>query len=405
MGVKVLFVCHRLPYPPKFGGQVRAFNMIQHLARDHDVTVASLARSDEEEEDGKGLADHCHDCIVERISPSVAAGRMIMRLPTAIPSSMGYFYSPALARRINRAVAKTRYDLIVVHSSSVAQYVEDFRDIPKIIDFADMDSQKWLIYAKVRGFPLSLGYWLEGVKLRQEEAEIARKFDYCTLTTEAEQETLEAYGVDTPVGWFPNGVDLEFFAPTADPYTPDKMCFIGRMDYYPNQQAMFWFCDEVLPLIRTQRPQATLTIVGADPSPKVVALGELPGVTVTGTVPEVKPHVLSSAVNVAPLLIARGVQNKILESMAMGVPVVASVLAAKGTDAVPGEHLLAADSAQDFATSCLSLMADPALRDRFAKAGRARMESHHSWPAAMAKMDAIVDDCLARRRDRTASAA
>jgi sugar transferase (PEP-CTERM/EpsH1 system associated) len=219
-------------------------------------------------------------------------------------------------------MARKRFDLILVHCSSVAQYVAGVRGIPKILDFGDMDSQKWLEYARYRPFPLAAGYWLEGKKLEREERRLARLFDLCTATTRAEWETLEGYRTGVATDWFPNGVDSTYFTPTAEPYDANTICFVGRMDYYPNQQCMFDFCANVLPLIRARRPETKLLIVGADPSLAVKKLGDLPGITVTGSVDDVRPYLWRSALMVAPLMIARGTQNKVLEAMAAGVPVV-----------------------------------------------------------------------------------
>ena len=393
--MKILYVCHRFPFPPKRGGKIRPFNMIRHLGEQgHEVTVASLARSDEEAAEGAGLADHCHAVIGEQVGRAAAAARMVARLPTTVPSSMGYFYSPALARRIREALARERFDLVFVHCSSVAQYVSHVRDTPKILDFGDMDSQKWLEYAKFHRFPMSTGYWLEGTKLEREEKRLARHFDLCTCTTLAERQTLDAYDTGVATGWFPNGVDAEFFSPDGDGYEPDAICFIGRMDYYPNQQAMFGFCRETLPLIQARRPGVTLTIVGADPSPAVRQLGDLPGVTVTGSVPDVRPYVRRAALSVAPLLIARGTQNKILESMAMGVPVVASQCAANGVDAVAGEHILVGDTPLEVCDAVVSVLADSGYRDTLATRARERVLTNHSWSSSMKRLDALIEQCV-----------
>jgi len=394
--MKILYVCHRFPFPPNRGGKIRPFNMIRHLSERHQVTVASLARSPDEAEAGKGIAPHCHAYMMETVSNAGAIARMVAGAPTPEPASMGYFRSGRLARRIRAELRRTRFDLIFVHCSSVAPYVAGVRGVPKILDFGDMDSQKWLDYAEVRPFPTSFVYWLEGAKLRRAEEKLARAFDTCTCTTRAEFETLEGYGVGTPADWFPNGVDLDYFSPVAEPYDPNRIVFVGRMDYFPNQQAMVAFCADMFPRIRGRRPDATLAIVGANPSREIKALGELPGVTVTGTVPDVRPHVTRAAVALAPLAIARGTQNKILESLAMGVPVVSSLAAAKGIDAVSGEHFLAADDAEAVAALVLRLLDDPGERARFAAAGRARMESHHNWPASMARLDGIIEACLGR---------
>jgi sugar transferase (PEP-CTERM/EpsH1 system associated) len=259
-----------------------------------------------------------------------------------------------------------------------------------------MDSQKWLEYRHHKPFPLSLGYWLEGAKLEREEARLARQFDFCTTTTPAEWQTLEDYRTGVATDWFPNGVDANYFSPTGAPYDPDTICFIGRMDYYPNQACMLEFCQTTLPLLKSKRPGIKLRIVGADPSRQIRKLAEIPGVTVTGSVADVRPFVLESALMVAPLDIARGTQNKILEAMAMGVPVVTSTVAASGVDAVNGEHFLAASSPEQYADAILRIMENPVERERLARAGRERMLSHHSWDKSMDRLDGIIERCVDR---------
>jgi sugar transferase (PEP-CTERM/EpsH1 system associated) len=366
--------------------------MIRHLTGSgHQVTVASLARSAQEAEDGRGIAAHCAHYELAEVRELAQMARMLVQLPTTTPSSMGYFYSPILAWRIRGLLARERFDLVFVHCSSAAQYVADVRGIPKILDFGDMDSQKWLEYARYKPFPLSWGYWLEGRKLEREERRLARRFDMCTATTRAEWETLERYETGTPTDWFPNGVDSEYFSPGEEPYDPDSISFVGRMDYYPNEQCMLDFCRNVFPRLRQRRPNLRLSIVGADPVPSVRKLAELPGVTVTGSVPDVRPYVRRSAAMVAPLSIARGTQNKILEAMAMGVPVVTSHAAAGGVDAVQQEHLLVAgDPAEQYA-ALLRVLEDAQERGRLALAGRARVLSHHAWPASMRRLDHIIE--------------
>jgi sugar transferase (PEP-CTERM/EpsH1 system associated) len=394
--LNVLYLCHRFPFPPTRGGKIRPFNMIRHLsASGHRVTACSLVRSAPEATEGEGIAPHVVERVMGRVHEPLQWARMVARLPLPTPSSMGYFYSPALARQVRRLLAAQRWDLIFVHCSSVAPYVEHVQDVPKILDFGDMDSQKWLDYATHKPFPLSIGYRLEGQKMLAAEKRLARRFDLCTATTRAEWQTLESYGTAAATDWFPNGVDGEFFAPADKPCDADTISFVGRMDYYPNQECMARFCRETWPLLKAQRPALKLTVVGADPSPAMRALGRLPGVTVTGSVPDVRPYVRRSALMVAPLAIARGTQNKILESMAMGVPVVTSSIAAGGVDASAPEHFLVADTPAELAAAVLRVVENPAERARLAQAGRARMLSHHSWAGSMKRLDAIVERCVA----------
>jgi polysaccharide biosynthesis protein PslH len=392
--MNVLYLCHRFPFPPKRGGKIRPFNMIRHLhAEGHHVHVASLVRSEQEAAEGAGLAAHCASFDMGRVSEPAQYTRMVARLPLATPSSMGYFYSPQLAEQVRRRLAERAWDLIFVHCSSVAQYVQHVRGVPKILDFGDMDSQKWLEYANFKPFPLSMGYRLEGQKMLVAEKRLARQFDLCTATTRAEWQTLNSYGTGAQTDWFPNGVDADFFSPTDGRYDADTISFIGRMDYYPNQECMARFCKTVWPLLRQQRPAMKLLIVGADPTPAMRALGSLPGVTVTGSVPDVRPFIRGSALMVAPLAIARGTQNKILEAMGMGVPVVTSSAAAGGVDADAERHFLVADNAAETASAVLRIVSNPQERARLALAGRERMLSHHAWPRSMERLDQIIARC------------
>ncbi len=396
--MKVLFICHRVPFPPKRGGKIRPFNIIRHLhEQGHEVTVASLARSQAEVDEAEGLARHCSQRLVEVVDDRLAWPRMVAWLPTTRPSSFGYFHSPRLQQRIDAELAKGAPDLIFVHCSSVAPYVAHAQAGVKIIDFGDMDSQKWREYSQHRAFPLSAGFWLEAVKLERTERLLADRFDLATCTTRAEMESLQALGARGATAWFPNGVDAEFFKPSGSDYEPDLVTFIGRMDYFPNQQAVLRFCAEVLPELQRRRPGTRFEIVGADPSPEIRKLGELAGVTVTGSVPDVRPYVTRAALTIAPLEIARGTQNKILESMAMGVPVVCSRQASGGVDAVPEEHLLVHDTPAQLIEQILRILDSRELRQRLAAAGRARVLSNHSWPSSMQRLDALIAAQFARR--------
>jgi hypothetical protein len=386
-----------MPYPPSDGARVRAFHIIRHLARSHEVTVATPVRTADEQKAAEQLRPHCSTVITGRITRPAAAARMVKNLATATPSSMGFFYSAQLAAKIKQAGP---FDMVFVYCSSVAAYVEGIEGAVKVIDFVDMDSQKWLVYAKAHRFPRSWGYWLEGTKLQRAEAAIARDFDLCLCVTPGELATLRSFGVDSATGWFPNGVDLDYFAPAGESYDPNALCFVGRMDYFPNQQAVTDFCDHVLPKVQKARPQASLTIVGAEPPRPVRELARRPGVTVTGTVADVRAFVRRSAVSVAPLKIARGVQNKILEAMAMGVPVVASPQTAQGVDAVPGQHLMVAADADAMAVAVIRLLSDEGERQRLARAGREHVIQTYSWDEAMRQLDALLAPVLKQKLGR-----
>jgi hypothetical protein len=388
--MRILFIAHRFPYPPTFGSKVRSFHMIRHLAQAHDVSVVSLTRGQDERAQADGIAPYCRSFEAFPVNEWVQLAKVAATLPTPLSASEAYFHSSAMQRRIRTLLASRSFDLLVVHCSSVGHYVSGADGLPKVIDYCDVDSQKWSDYAGVRPWPLSWGYRWEALRVRRAERRLGERFSAVTLATAGEAALLRSLGVRGEIDWFPNGVDLDHFRPASQGYDPNVLTFVGRMDYFPNEQCMVDFCRDVLPLLRRRRPALRLQIVGAHPTPRVRRLAALPGVTVTGAVPDVRPFVQGSALTIAPLAVARGTQNKILESMAMGVPVVASRVAAAGVDATAGEHLLVADDAQGYCDAIERLVGDARFRARVGEAGRARVESHHTWSAAMAKFDGIV---------------
>ena len=404
--MKVLFLCHRFPFPPNRGGKIRPFHMVRHLHESgHSVVVASIARSDAEARAGEGLAPHCTRFLMGRISQGGAVARMLATVPTPSPASMGYVLAPSLRTDVRRLLESESWDQVLVHCSSIAPYVADFAGAPKHLDFGDMDSEKWLDYAKERPFPLSAVYWLEGTKLRRAEALLARRFDTCSCTTPREVETFLSRGLGDQADCIPNGVNSEYFAPDGGAYDPNAIVFVGRLDYFPNIQGVVRFAREVFPVIRAAKPSAELTLVGAAPVAEVRRLAEAPGITVTGTVDDVRPYARRAAVTVAPLTIARGTQNKILESMALGVPVVSTPVAAAGVQAVPGEHIAVAELGAGFAEAVVRLMEDAGERRRLSEAARARVLSHHTWDASMEALDRALSRCRETYQARAARSA
>jgi len=387
--MKILFVCHRLPYPPSRGGKIRPFNMISHLARTNSVVVASLSHTEQEAEAGMGLRDYCEDVITEVLPERIRWMQATKALLSTTPSSVAYFWSHALHRRIQERVYRTKFDVIMVHCSSVAQYVLDYPDSFRILDYGDLDSEKWSEYSRWKPFPFSMGYALESRKLRRYEHELALRFDRCSVTTQREKESFEALQVPTPCNVIPNGVDTSYFRRTGNSFAP-VVLFLGRMDYFPNIDGILYFVHQVLPLIRKRMPNVEFRIVGSNPSSKIRELAKIPGVLVTGHVPDVRHYANDAAVSVAPLRIARGTQNKILESMAMGIPVVASPPAAKGIDAVPGRDLLVAEDTESFAERVLEVLENHHLRKSLSEAALKQLEAAHRWSASMSTLDRIV---------------
>jgi sugar transferase (PEP-CTERM/EpsH1 system associated) len=388
--MNILFVCHRLPFPPTRGGKIRPFHIIKHLNESHSVTVVSLAESVQELEEGLGLKKYCKNLIAEKLSPQVRWIQAYLSLLGGTPSSVAYFRSSRLMRRVKEVLEREHFDLVFVHCAFVAQYVLDIQGSTRIIDFGDLDSEKWFGYSLHKPFPLSLGFKIEARKLRNYEKMIASQFNHCTVTTRGELDSFQKLNVPTPCNVIPNGVDLNYFHNNSkSPQVSNNIVFVGRMDYYPNIDGAEYFVNDILPIIRQQRPNVTFQIVGSNPGRRVYRLASTPGVSVTGHVSDVRPYLTEAEVAVAPLRIARGVQNKVLEALAMKIPSVTTPQVARGLEAIEGEHLLVGNGPAMFAKQVLRLLEDSALRTRISEAGRRFLEEHHTWTASMKILDKV----------------
>jgi sugar transferase (PEP-CTERM/EpsH1 system associated) len=389
--MKILFLCHRFPFPPNDGGRIRSFNMIRHLSRTHSVVVASLAESKDELRQGSGLRKYCDDVIVEVMPPWLRKVQALGALATNEPSSVAYFRCSRLHARIKERLNRTHFDAILVHCAFVAQYVTDWHYGYRILDFCDLDSAKWADYSQQRQFPLSIGYRFESKKLERYEQSIIGHFDRCCVATPGELNSLRTLSSTPFVTVLPNGVDTEYFVgPNDRPAKATTVAFLGRMDYFPNVDGVCYFVRQVLPLIKTQVPDVEFRIVGSNPVSRVRKLSSVPGVVVTGHVPDVRAYLANVAATVVPLRIARGTQNKILESMAMGIAVVASPEAAKGTQAVAGKHLLIGSDPKSFARHVINLLESSELRTRLSSAARKNLEQLHTWPVSMRILDELL---------------
>jgi len=392
--MKILLICHRVPFPPNRGGKIRAFNMVRHLSQNHSVVVASLAHTEQERVESAGLAKYCEQLIVEVLPDSSRWLNACKALATSTPSSVASFWSRGLATKLNELLEQTRFDVVLVHCAFVAQYALQCTDGLRVLDYGDIDSVKWAEYAKWKGFPLSHGYALEAKKLRAYERDIAAHFHQCTVTTEVEKEEFENLGTAKPCTVVPNGVDTTYFTRNGNS-GGNAIIFLGRMHYFPNVDGVCYFAQEVFPLVRREMPDAEFRIIGSNPSARVRNLARVPGVTVTGHVADIRSHVRDAGVSVAPLRIARGTQNKILESMAMAIPVVATPQAAKGVDVVPGRDLLVASDPGAFAEHVVRVLRSDSLRRRLVMSSRAQIEKSHLWPKSMTVLEGLLKSQLA----------
>jgi polysaccharide biosynthesis protein PslH len=387
----VLYLVHRLPYPPDKGDRIRAYHLLRHLSGRAAVHLACLADEPVSPEALAALRALCARVEVVRLAGWSRWPRGLWSLASGRTVSEGVFRSAALFDTVRTWALATPFSAALASASSVAPYlrVPELAGVPKVVDLVDVDSQKWFDYAAATRGPLSWLYRTEGTRLRRLEQGLAKRVRAVTVVSDAEATLFRSFCPDAPVQAVTNGVDLKYFAPA--PVFEEQACvFVGALDYKPNVEGIGWFCREVWPTIQQPRPGAKLYVVGRKPTPTVRRLGELPGVEVVGGVPDVRPSVARSAVAVVPLHIARGVQNKLLEALAMGKAAVASPQALAGVPAEPGTHLLGAATAAEWIDAIGKLLGDEALRRRLGGAGRRFVEERHSWDRCLAPFETLL---------------
>jgi sugar transferase (PEP-CTERM/EpsH1 system associated) len=342
-------------------------------------------------------------CAVVRCEPVGtglrAVARALLRARPGLPLTLGWFRSAALQAWVSAGLAAQRYDAVFVYSSAMAPYVMRGGRAaplpPSLLDLVDVDSEKWLAYAADARTPRRQIWAREARTLLAFERRAAALFDRTILVSEAERERFVTLAPEVAgrVNWVDNGVDLGFFDPRvvfANPYAPGgpPLVFTGTMDYRPNIEAVAWFAREVMPRLRQASDAPEFHIVGARPSPAVLALAALPGVHVTGRVADTRPYIAHAAAAVAPLHIARGIQNKVLEAMALGRPVIASSAAFEGVRAKPGQDLLVVDGAGATARAVADVLrgAHPGL----GKAAHAAVARAHDWAVTLQRLDRLL---------------
>jgi sugar transferase (PEP-CTERM/EpsH1 system associated) len=393
----LLFLAQRIPYPPNKGDKIRSFHILQDLCRHYRVHLGCFVDDDDDWRHLSMLRSMVASCRMLPLSKRNAKLRAMRALISQVPMSLPYYYDRRMDEWVEGVLTHRHPSTAYLFSSPMAQYLLPHPQPPRIVmDFVDVDSQKWTDYATSRQWPMSAVYRREGRLLLSFERKVAQFAAASIFVSEPEKALFGSLAPEaTPhlhaVG---NGIDTSYFSPDRDypivfrPSYP-TLVFTGAMDYWPNVEAVRWFASIVLPLVRQNIPQAHFTIVGLNPTPEVIALGKLPGITVTGRVPDVRPYLAQAKVVVAPLLSARGIQNKVLEGMAMARPVVATSQALEGIVAIPGRHLLVADNAPDFADAVVRAITDPEAT-AMGLAARDQIERHYAWAPQLARLRKLI---------------
>lgn len=393
----LLYLVHRLPYPPNKGDKVRSFHLLRHLAAKHRVFLGTFVDDAQDEACLDRYLDVlrplCADVRVVRLAPRLARLRSLAGLFRGEALTLPYYRNAELQDWVDATLREREIDAAVIFSSAMAQYVRGRAAVRTLVDFVDVDSAKWTQYAGQHRWPMSWLYRREGERLLAFERSVAASAERSFFVTDNEcalflRSAPECAGRVEAVS---NGVDADFFSPAHDlpsPFAAGELAlvFTGAMDYWPNIDAVGWFVAEVLPRLVQESPGLRFHVVGRSPAPAVQALaGE--HVVVSGTVPDVRPYLLHAAVVVAPLRVARGIQNKVLEAMAAARPVLASQECAAAVDATVGRDFLSAATADDYVREIGALLRAPERAAALGRAARQRVLERYSWDAHLARID------------------
>jgi sugar transferase (PEP-CTERM/EpsH1 system associated) len=386
-----LFLTHRVPFPPNRGDRIRSYHILRFLSERAEIDLACLSSEPVADASRRELVGRCRRVAIiqqNRLGRWVSAATTFAANRSA---TEGLFASRALEQVLHHWSEDTRYDAVVAYCSSMGQYlsVGRLRESPCIVDFVDIDSQKWFDYADRARMPMRWLYRHEGRRVRRLEGELIERARAVTVVSSAEADILRKCYPHAPVHVVSNGVDVTHFEQAPDNVIANscgtlasgqaECVFVGALDYLPNVDGITWFAREVWPDVRTQFPSAKLVVVGRRPVSAVHKLARRPGIEVVGEVPDVRPYLHRSRLVVVPLRLARGIQNKVLEAMAAGKPVIASPQALEGLCVVPAKHVYRAATPAQWSSLIGTLLTDDVERQRLAAAGQALVRHHHRW--------------------------
>lgn len=394
----LLFLAHRIPYPPNKGDKIRSYHLLRFLVERYRIHLGAFVDDPADMRHTKHLASMCASTCLLPLDPRRARIRSLRGLVAGTSLTEPYYRDSRMQRWVDGVVSSAAISRVLVFSSAMAQYArgDNFRGMLRIADYVDVDSDKWRQYGASRRWPISWIYRREGRRLLAFERAAAAEFDHIIFVSHAEAQLFRnlAPEVAERISWVENGVDTDYFSPTReypDPYGAGEqvLVFTGAMDYWANVDAVRWFAADVLPLVRAEVPACRFYIVGSRPTEAVRRLADLSGVTVTGAVPDVRPYLAHAVGAVAPLRIARGVQNKVLEAMAMNRAVILTPQAMDGlADSVLLQKRLA-ESPQEMAAHAVRLLQEGDCGDGVVAGSWVR--EHYDWNRNLSGLSALFE--------------
>lgn len=396
----ILYLVHRLPYPPNKGDKVRSYNLLKHLSAGNNIYLGTFIDDPLDEKYLPTVRSLCASLYFERVSRSRSIPRSLIGICNGSALTLNYYNSRTFQIWVNEIIKSYRIDAIVVFSSVMAQFVPSDFYARTLVDFVDVDSRKWTEYSDQKYFPMSWLYRREGRCLLKYERFLALEASHSFFVTEKERNLFATFAPESSfkTSAINNGVDLDFFTPDDTLKSPfdqnNENCisivFTGAMDYWPNIDAVIWFVDNVFSLLNKSNSNYRFYIVGRNPSQAVLNLRSKL-IFVTGTVADVRPYLQFCTIVVAPLRIARGIQNKILEAMSMEKPVVASVECVQAIDSTDGINVLAAKTPFDFFEKIEFLIKNKHQSDAIGRAARVNVKEKYAWSSHLKKIDKYLN--------------
>lgn len=417
--MRILFLAPYPPYPPHSGGQQRMYHILRQLAPRHELHLLTFAPAD----DAAVLEPLREFC---SITPVVAPARttqqrLLTTLGSARPDMLWRGYSPAFAATLRDLLAATPFDVVQAESIEMTQYGAENSALPDIAGSPAMPNAPLWVYdafnieyiIQQRAFQTDIqqfGQWhkaayslIQWYKLKHWERRLPHRFAGAFTVSEGDRAALQTLAPTLPTTVVPNGVDAAYFAPLPSLTAAPNVLFTGTLDYRPNVDAVLWFADEVWPLILMQQPDARFVVAGRTPVAAIQNLADRPGITITGSVADMRPFFAQAAVYVIPMRIGGGVRLKLLEAFAQGLPVVSSPLGVEGVDGFrPDIHALIADDAPAFADTVLRLLHDRPLAHRLGAAAHRLAADHYEWQMLIPRMEQAWHDWAAPPADESA---
>jgi sugar transferase (PEP-CTERM/EpsH1 system associated) len=387
--VRILFLSQRVPYPPNRGDKITTWRLVERMRRDHEVRIVAFAHDEADVAAARELWDMGLPTIAIPHNERWKRLLALPRLATSTPLTLAVYGSARLQAAVDDLASQS--DLAYAYSSCMGAFLERHGGLKRVMHFAELDSDKWSQYAARSSAPMRQVYARERRTLLEFERRVAHAFDENVLCTPLEQAVFarDIPGASSMV--LRNGVDLAAFRPAPERAEPGHLVFTGVMDYLPNADGCAWFVREILPRVRARHAGVRFTIVGSRPTQAVRDLARASGVSVTGAVERTQDWLARAVVSVAPLRIARGIQNKVLEALAMGLPVVGTTQATQGVEGAPGRDFLVADGAEAFATRVCELLDDPARARELGQRGREFVEAQYDWERTLAPLDTLLE--------------